>query len=705
MNNLAAAAAAAVATTESAVSYSSPGCVNDSSAGSTPLDQNSAHMTSESTTASAFGSDIKACAQQTSDATKQAAAAAALSPPDLAPTDPSTTSASTGGQAVSAHSIGLESSLLLKPFSGIADNTRPDASMTTPQSIQDAGSASISPLDMLIAALEPQQQQQQPRRDLTVDMQSPSGEYAGMPWSSGTGATAAAAVAAAAASAGYTQDTLRRASDAVLLEGYQLGKPLSSNGSNSSDMMGQPESFSKAAIRKGSYPPGIKRPFSEFEHLLSAADMCETNQLDASDSGGGFNINGANVGAFSQPNNPSMPPAVKHARHDSVMESSNMTPVESSAAAVAAAAAANISYASTFPYSTRRSTAFSLPMQSESISNGSSIPQQPQYLNTCFDPLNTASNATSSGIQLNAGMVIMSGPQSAAGGNFQFSESQQPPYQHHHYRSLSLSHVDYQPTSMLHPSQHISSSINSAHALVSSIPGPLQMTSPLAPVPSSSMATAAAAAAGMANNPAMGYFYEGMPMSNAIDGSGMPPDVGNSAAMFTSAPIPAIPGVTVSPKEEPRRLSVPDMAPTDEEREMGKDAWPRRQKVRFSDDMYTPMWVRNKRQDKAGFCDTCSPGKWLQLKNSAFWYHKQFFHGISSVSGRPFVRPLQVRHFDADIIEGLCHQCNNWVPIANAKRRNSVLWFRHAHKCHVYHKPKQEDNDCNDQDIDLSLDM
>ncbi|KAJ1877492.1 hypothetical protein LPJ71_011227, partial [Coemansia sp. S17] len=128
-------------------------------------------------------------------------------------------------------------------------------------------------------------------------------------------------------------------------------------------------------------------------------------------------------------------------------------------------------------------------------------------------------------------------------------------------------------------------------------------------------------------------------------------------------------------------------------------ARPRRQKVRFSDDMYTPMWVRNNGQQKEGFCDTCVPGKWLQLKNSAFWYHKQFFHGISSVSGRPFIRPLQVRHFDADIIEGLCHQCRQWVPIANAKRRNSVLWFRHAHKCHVYHKPKQDcdtDNDGSD---------
>ncbi|OMH80715.1 Meiotic expression up-regulated protein 26 [Zancudomyces culisetae] len=115
---------------------------------------------------------------------------------------------------------------------------------------------------------------------------------------------------------------------------------------------------------------------------------------------------------------------------------------------------------------------------------------------------------------------------------------------------------------------------------------------------------------------------------------------------------------------------------------------PRRQKLRFSDDLYTPMWVRNTGQLKEGFCDTCSPGKWLQLKNSAYWYHKQFYHGISSVSGKPFVKPLQICQTSNDTVEGLCHQCHQWIVIATSKRQNSVLWFRHAHKCHVYHKPK-----------------
>jgi len=125
-------------------------------------------------------------------------------------------------------------------------------------------------------------------------------------------------------------------------------------------------------------------------------------------------------------------------------------------------------------------------------------------------------------------------------------------------------------------------------------------------------------------------------------------------------------------------------ADADDDSEMA----PRRQHLRYAGDLYTPQWVRGTAHKKEGYCDLCQPGKWLQLKNSAFWYHKQFFHGISSVSGKFFSGPIQTRQRDSDIIEGLCHQCNQWVQMSSPKRRNSVLWFRHAHKCHVYHKPK-----------------
>ncbi|KAG0308643.1 hypothetical protein BGZ99_001102, partial [Dissophora globulifera] len=129
--------------------------------------------------------------------------------------------------------------------------------------------------------------------------------------------------------------------------------------------------------------------------------------------------------------------------------------------------------------------------------------------------------------------------------------------------------------------------------------------------------------------------------------------------------------------------------------EIHGDPTARKQKLRYEGDQYTPQWVRNTGQAKEGFCDTCVPGKWLQLKNSAFWYHKQFFHGISSVSGKLFSNPVTTRQMEQDDIEGLCHQCNEWIPISNHKRQNSMLWYRHAHKCHIYHKPKTQGQSSN----------
>lgn len=71
---------------------------------------------------------------------------------------------------------------------------------------------------------------------------------------------------------------------------------------------------------------------------------------------------------------------------------------------------------------------------------------------------------------------------------------------------------------------------------------------------------------------------------------------------------------------EPGDPDFPDMSPKDvEAARTNPEARPRRQKMRFLDDKYTPKWVRYNGQAKEGLCDTCKPGKWLQLKNSAFW--------------------------------------------------------------------------------------
>ncbi|ORX54854.1 hypothetical protein BCR36DRAFT_266933, partial [Piromyces finnis] len=109
----------------------------------------------------------------------------------------------------------------------------------------------------------------------------------------------------------------------------------------------------------------------------------------------------------------------------------------------------------------------------------------------------------------------------------------------------------------------------------------------------------------------------------------------------------------------------------------------RNQKVRFEGDIYTPKLVRFSGNAKEGLCDQCNPGRWLQLKNSAYWYHKQFFHGISSVSGKPFQAPLTTKKNIADTILSYLQQIKQNKKeindIVNSKGM-TILWYRHAHK-------------------------
>lgn len=172
---------------------------------------------------------------------------------------------------------------------------------------------------------------------------------------------------------------------------------------------------------------------------------------------------------------------------------------------------------------------------------------------------------------------------------------------------------------------------------------------------------------------------------------------------------------------------------------------PREQPRRWAEDGYTPLWVRKDGKLKEGWCALCpGAGKWLCLKNSEYWYHRQFHHGISSVSGRPFLPPYEVREVGKEAaggagasastsgggggggtgggkMEGLCHSCGDvslvrphtspilcdradcnkplhsqWQPYSNPKagagelRGAPNVWFRHAHSCHVLIKPKRE---------------
>ncbi|KND88009.1 Meiotic expression up-regulated protein 26 [Tolypocladium ophioglossoides CBS 100239] len=143
------------------------------------------------------------------------------------------------------------------------------------------------------------------------------------------------------------------------------------------------------------------------------------------------------------------------------------------------------------------------------------------------------------------------------------------------------------------------------------------------------------------------------------------------------------PDLFASLQEEQIPPSEEDMNPSD------PDMTPYEQDLRCEGDLYTPRWVRGHGNKREGWCGICKPGRWLVLKNSAFWYDKSFTHGISAATGSPFQEPLDTRRMDGnpDVWEGLCGSCNDWIALVSSKKKGTT-WFRHAYKCHTHSKIK-----------------
>lgn len=111
------------------------------------------------------------------------------------------------------------------------------------------------------------------------------------------------------------------------------------------------------------------------------------------------------------------------------------------------------------------------------------------------------------------------------------------------------------------------------------------------------------------------------------------------------------------------------------------DLEPRIQELRFPGDLYTPKYVRGHGNKREGWCGICKPGRWLVLKNSAFWYDKSFTHGISAATGKAFDESTDTRRMQGnpDVWEGLCGSCGEWVALISSKKKGTT-WFRHAYK-------------------------
>ena len=126
---------------------------------------------------------------------------------------------------------------------------------------------------------------------------------------------------------------------------------------------------------------------------------------------------------------------------------------------------------------------------------------------------------------------------------------------------------------------------------------------------------------------------------------------------------------------------------------------------RFPDDLYTPLWTRGRGASREGRCAFCQdPPVWLRLKQSAYWYHLNYVHGICAATGRPYPEPDEYRvtasswgaAVDPDIermvrVEGRCGQCNKWISLASRpesaatdfKSIPHTNWYKHCQKLHT----------------------
>ncbi|KAI9883590.1 MAG: hypothetical protein M1823_004643 [Watsoniomyces obsoletus] len=144
------------------------------------------------------------------------------------------------------------------------------------------------------------------------------------------------------------------------------------------------------------------------------------------------------------------------------------------------------------------------------------------------------------------------------------------------------------------------------------------------------------------------------------------------------------PDLFASLRQEALDPPAADMHPSD------PDLVPHEQDLRFHGDLYTPRWVRGRGNRREGWCGLCQPGRWLVMKNSAFWYDKSFSHGISATTGGPFQGPQATRRMNGnpDVWEGFCGGCQEWVALVSNKKKGTT-WFRHAYKCHASARPPE----------------
>jgi hypothetical protein len=120
---------------------------------------------------------------------------------------------------------------------------------------------------------------------------------------------------------------------------------------------------------------------------------------------------------------------------------------------------------------------------------------------------------------------------------------------------------------------------------------------------------------------------------------------------------------------------------------------------RSEEDKYSPVWIRGRGVEREGLCPLCNPSVWLKIKQSAYWYHMNFYHGICAATGRPYKRPINYRFNYHEksckgvVVEGHCGTCLQWIHLATEfdgeestesieEHLQFTAWYKHAQKCH-----------------------
>lgn len=133
----------------------------------------------------------------------------------------------------------------------------------------------------------------------------------------------------------------------------------------------------------------------------------------------------------------------------------------------------------------------------------------------------------------------------------------------------------------------------------------------------------------------------------------------------------------------PNHNTPPSAAPPAQNLTPSDPLHPRQQPARFEGDLYTPTYVRGDGPTRAGWCLYCS--SWLTLKDSAYWYHMHFAHGISCATGKHLPGPIRCRATAGAArgvgdAEWMCGGCGRWVLIVTGEKGRTA-WWRHAYRC------------------------